>query len=74
MTTQERQPSENTTWGKSLEVVQTVVRDLKPVEQLLIKCKDDWIHRLAQAISFSLLSGLMPIVVLLLAVVHLVLG
>jgi hypothetical protein len=85
MTTQERQPSENTTWEKSLEaehpleeksleVVQNVVRDLKPVEQLLIKCKDDWIHHLAQALSFSLLSGLMPIAVLLLVVVHPVLG
>lgn len=85
MTTQERQPSENTTRKKSLEaehaleeksleVVKTVEKDLKPVEQLLIKCKDDWIHHLAQALSFSLLTGLMPIAVLLLAVVHLVLG
>ena len=85
MATQEHRTSEDTMRKKSqetghtleersLEVVHTVEKDVKPVELLLIKCKDDWIHHLAQALSFSLLTALAPIAVLLLALVHLVLS
>src|SRR5690242_6081219 len=76
MATQEHQPSEDTMREKSLEVVhtieeeslmvvQTVEKDVKPVEQLLIKCKDDWIHHLAQALAFSFLTTLASIATLL---------
>src|SRR5437016_12865258 len=65
MTTQEHQPSEDTMREKSLEVMHTVEKDMKPYEQLLIKCKDDWIHHLAQALAFSFLTTLASIATLL---------
>src|SRR5438270_6284871 len=51
---------------KSLEAALVVEKDIKPLEKLFIKCKEDWIHHLAQALSFSLLTILVPITVLLL--------
>jgi len=83
MTTQEHQPTRETMQEKTLEVVhiieeksvETVLiveKDVKPYEQLLIKCKDDWIHHLAQALSFSLLTNLVAIAILLLAIVHVI--
>src|SRR5438067_2411728 len=85
MTTQENQPGGETLQEKTLEVVQIVEKktlvtvqivdkDVKPYEHLLIKCKDDWIHHLAQALSFSLLTNLVAIAILLLAIVHIILG
>ena len=85
MATQEHQPSRETMQEKTLEVVliveeqslervQIVEKDVKPYEQLLLKCKDDWIHHLAQALAFSLLTALVPIAILLLAIVHVILG
>ena len=76
MATQEHQPSEDTMREKSLEAVhtieekslyavQTVEKDVRPLEQLLIKCKDDWIHHLAQALAFSFLTTLASIATLL---------
>ena len=83
MTMQEHQPTGETLQEKTLEVVyiieeksvETVLiveKDVKPYEQLLIKCKDDWIHHLAQALSFSLLTNLVAIAILLLAIVHVI--
>ena len=83
MTTQEYQPNGETMQEKTPEVVQIVEektlvtvqiieKDVKPYEQLLIKCKDDWIHHLAQALSFSLLTNLVAIAILLLAIVHVI--
>jgi membrane protein len=85
MATQEYQPTGETMQEKTLEVVQIVEqktlvtvqiveKDVKPYENLLIKCKDDWIHHLAQALSFSLLTNLVAIAVLLLAIVHVILA
>src|SRR6266576_2340499 len=51
---------------KSLEAALVVEKDIKPLEKLCIKCKEDWIHHLAQALAFSLLTILVPITVLLL--------
>src|SRR5437763_7628789 len=76
MTTQEHQPTRETMQEKTLEVVhiieeksvETVLiveKDVKPYEQLLIKCKDDWIHHLAQALAFSFLTTLASIATLL---------
>ena|SRR2546421_9843760 len=84
MTTQEHQPSGEMMQEKTLEVVyiveekslETVLiieRDVKPYEQLMIKCKDDWIHHLAQALAFSLLTALVPIAVLLLSIFDVIL-
>src|SRR5947209_11037264 len=83
MTTQEHQPTRETMQEKTLEVVyiieeksvETVLiveKNVKPYEQLLIKCKDDWIHHLAQALSFRLLTNLVAIAILLLAIVHVI--
>src|SRR5207253_7430418 len=51
---------------KSLEAALVVEKDIKPLEKLFIKCREDWIHHLAQALAFSLLTILVPITVLLL--------
>ena len=59
---------------KSLESVQVVEKKAKPYEELFIKCKDDWIHHLAQALAFSLLTTLVPISILLLSIFGRILG
>jgi YihY family inner membrane protein len=83
LTTQEHQPTGETMQEKTLEVVQIVEektlvtvhiveKEVKPYKSLLIKCKDDWIHHLAQALAFSLLTNLVSIAILLLVIVHVV--
>jgi len=74
MTTQEPQPSTDTIHGKSLAKVQAVEKKMKPYEELFIKCKDDWIHHLAQALAFSLLTTLVPIAIVLLSTFGRILG
>ena len=76
MITQKQQPSAVSKQQHQLasEAVQTVEKDVKPYEQLLIKCKDDWIHHLAQALAFSLLLTLVPIAILLLSMFSRILG
>src|SRR6266702_8111255 len=76
MITQKQQPSAVRKQQHQLasEAVQTVEKDVKPYEQLLIKCKDDWIHHLAQALAFSLLLTLLPIAILLLSMFSRILG
>jgi YihY family inner membrane protein len=54
--------------------VQVVEKKAKPYEELFIKCKDDWIHHLAQALAFSLLTTLVPISILLLSIFGRILG
>ena len=41
----------------SLESVQVVEKEVTPFEQLLVKCKEDWIHHLAQALAFSYITA-----------------
>jgi uncharacterized BrkB/YihY/UPF0761 family membrane protein len=74
MATQRQPPSAETMRQRSIETVQTVERRMKPCEELLSKCKDDWIHHLAQALAFSLLTALVPMAILLLAMVGVILG
>src|SRR5712691_1091204 len=74
MTTGEPQPSTDTIGEKTLEAAQVVEKSIKPYEQLLLKCKDDWIHHLAQALGFSLLTALAPISILLLSIFSVILG
>jgi len=59
---------------KSLEAVQTVEKDMKPYGQLLIKCKEDWIHHLAQALAFSYLAALVPNAILVVGTFGLIQG
>jgi uncharacterized BrkB/YihY/UPF0761 family membrane protein/membrane-associated phospholipid phosphatase len=74
LTTQEPQPSTVTMHGKSLEAVQVVEKKAIPYEELFIKCREDWIHHLAQALAFSLLTTMIPIAIVLLSVLSRILG
>src|SRR5437764_13341924 len=74
MTTREPQQSPKTVGKKSLEAVQEVEQKAKPYEELFIKCKDDWIHHLAQALAFSSLMAFVPNSILVFAVSDLILG
>jgi hypothetical protein len=76
MITQKQQPSVGRKQQHQLssEAVQAVAKDVKPYEQLLIKCRDDWIHHLAQALAFSLLVALVNISILLLSLFDVTLG
>src|SRR5438445_13043353 len=58
---------------ESLLVVHTVEKDVKPYVQLLIKCKDDWIHHLAQALAFSWLIALVPMITLIVSIFDIIL-
>src|SRR5438105_5316250 len=68
MTTREPQHSINRVGKKSLERVQVVEKKMKPSEQLLLKCKEDWIVHLAQALSFSFLMTLVSLAYILLPI------
>ncbi len=74
LTIQEPEPSTGTMREKSLEAVQVVEKKAIPYEELFIKCKDDWIHHLAQALAFSLLTTLIPISIVLLSILSKILG
>jgi uncharacterized BrkB/YihY/UPF0761 family membrane protein len=74
MTTQEPQPTTDTMREKSLKTVQVVEKKMKLYEELFLKCKDDWIHHLAQALAFSLLTSLVYIAIILLPMFNAILG
>jgi uncharacterized BrkB/YihY/UPF0761 family membrane protein len=74
MTTREPQPSKGTIRQKSLERVHVVEKKVIPFDELFIKCKDDWIHHLAQALAFSLLTTLVPIAIVLISIFSRILG
>jgi YihY family inner membrane protein len=74
LTTQEPQSSTATMHEKSLETVQVVEKKAIPYEELFIKCKEDWIHHLAQALAFSLLTTLVPIAIVLGSIFSRILG
>src|SRR5690349_17034412 len=74
MTTSEPQHSANRVGKKSLEKVHVVEKKMKPSEQLLLKCKEDWIVHLAQALSFSFLMTLVSLAYILLPIYSAILG
>jgi membrane protein len=74
MTTREPQQSPKTVGKKSLEAVQVVEKKAKPYEELFIKCKDDWIHHLAQALALSFLTALVPMAIILLPIFRVIQG
>lgn len=59
---------------KSLESVQVVEKKMKPYEELFLKCRDDWIHHLAQALAYSFLTTLVSIAIILLPIYSAILG
>jgi uncharacterized BrkB/YihY/UPF0761 family membrane protein/membrane-associated phospholipid phosphatase len=71
---QEQQTPTETVRAKSLETVQAVEQKAKPYEELFIKCKEDWIHHLAQALSFSSLTALVPNAIVVVATFGVILG
>jgi membrane protein len=74
MATQAHQSTGETMHEKSLEAVQVVEKRAIPYEELFIKCKEDWIYHLAQALAFSLLTTLVPIAIVLGSIFSRVLG
>ncbi|HYX48937.1 MAG TPA: YhjD/YihY/BrkB family envelope integrity protein, partial [Ktedonobacteraceae bacterium] len=74
LTTLESQPSTEAMHGKSLERMHVVEKKMKPSEQLLLKCKEDWIVHLAQALSFSFLMTLVSLAYILLPIYSAILG
>jgi membrane protein len=74
LTTQEPQPSTDTIHAKTLDKVQVVEKKMKPYEELFIKCRDDWIHHLAQALAYSFLTTLVSIAIILLPIYSAILG
>jgi uncharacterized BrkB/YihY/UPF0761 family membrane protein/membrane-associated phospholipid phosphatase len=59
---------------KSLEEVQVVEKEAKPYELLLIKCKEDWIHHLAQGLAFSYITAWVSGAFLVVGIVGLIQG
>lgn len=72
--TRREQASTESVRAKSLETVQAVEQKAKPYEGLFIKCKEDWIHHLAQALAFSSLTALVPNAILVVATFGVILG
>jgi uncharacterized BrkB/YihY/UPF0761 family membrane protein/membrane-associated phospholipid phosphatase len=74
LTIQAPQQSKGTMHEKSLETVRSVEKKVKPSEQLLLKCKEDWIVHLAQALAFSFLMTLVSLAYILLPIYSAILG
>jgi uncharacterized BrkB/YihY/UPF0761 family membrane protein/membrane-associated phospholipid phosphatase len=66
--------TEHTIEEKFPQAVQTVEKYVKPYGQLLIKCKEDWIHHLAQVLAFSYLAALVPSAILVVGTFGVILG
>jgi YihY family inner membrane protein len=71
LTKREPQPTTDTMHEQFLQVVE---KKMHSYEELFIKCKEDWIHHLAQSLAFSFLTALVPVVTLLLIVYHTIVG
>ena len=63
----EPQPTTHPMYKQSLQEVE---KNMHAYEELFIKSQEDWIHHLAQALAFSFLTALVPLVTLLLIVYH----
>ncbi len=85
MATQAHQPGGETMRGrslgavhtveeKSLETVHVVEKEVTPFEQLLVKCKEDWIHHLAQALAFSYITAIVSGAILVVGIFGLIHG
>jgi len=64
----------HTVEGKSVESVQVVEKEVKPYELLLVKCKEDWIQHLAQALAFSYITAWVSGAILIVGIFGLIQG
>src|SRR5438874_6697956 len=58
----------------SLNAVQTVEKDVKPLQAFLRKFNNDWSMNLSAALAYSILLAIFPVLVALLAILGLLLG
>lgn len=58
----------------SLNVVQTVEKDVKPLQALLRKFNNDWSMNLSAALAYNILLAIFPVLVALLSILGLLLG
>lgn len=64
----------NTKQSTSSELVNTVQKDTKPLQEFFTKFSNDWSMNLAAALAYNLLTAIFPIAVALLAIGGLILG
>lgn len=58
--------------SKPAEAVQTVEKDIKPVQAFFTKFNNDWVMNLAAGLSFNILAAIFPIVIAIVSVAGLV--
>jgi YihY family inner membrane protein len=74
MATQTRESATNTKQSTTSEVVQTVEKETKPLQEFFTKFSNDWSMNLAAALAYNLLIAIFPIAVALLAIGGFILG
>jgi YihY family inner membrane protein len=74
MATQARESATNTKQSTTGELVQTVERNTKPIQEFFTKFSNDWCMNLAAALAYNLLTAIFPIAVALLAIGGFILG
>jgi YihY family inner membrane protein len=74
MATKTRESASNTKQFTTGEVVQTVEKQTKPLQEFFTKFSNDWSMNLAAALAYNLLTAIFPIAVALLAIGGFILG
>src|SRR5690349_182194 len=74
MATKTQRPATSKKQDTSSELVQTVQKDAKPLQEFFTKFGNDWSMTLAAALAYNLLTAIFPIAVALIAIVGFILG
>jgi membrane protein len=74
MVTQTKEAPTGTEQKKTSGVLQTVKKDVKPLQELLTKFNNDWVMNFAAGLAFNLITAIVPIVIALISIVGFIFG
>src|SRR5437588_10336412 len=74
MTTKAKEPQTDAKQQKDAGFVQTIGRDVKPIQAFFTKFTNDWSMNLSAMLAYNLLMAMFPIFIALVSILGLILG
>ena len=74
MATTTKETQTNAKQNKGSEVVQTVGKDVRPIQAFFAKFNNDWCMNFAGALAYSILMSIVPIAIAIFAILGFILG
>src|SRR5947209_10467478 len=74
MTTKAKEPQTDVKQQKDAGFVQTIGRDVKPIQAFFTKFTNDWSMNLSAMLAYNLLMAMFPIFIALVSILGLILG